>query len=37
MHGGIGKGGKVLDIHIIDHLVVGKESWVSLKERGLGL
>jgi DNA repair protein RadC len=28
--------GKLLDIAVLDHLVVGKEVWVSLKERGKG-
>ncbi|MBI5933821.1 MAG: hypothetical protein HY867_08945, partial [Chloroflexi bacterium] len=28
--------GKLLDIDILDHLVIGHGRWVSLKERGLG-
>lgn len=28
--------GKMLDISILDHLVIGQGRWVSLKERGLG-
>ena len=28
--------GKLLDIDILDHLVIGHARWVSLKERGLG-
>ena len=28
--------GKLLDIEILDHLVIGHSRWVSLKERGLG-
>jgi hypothetical protein len=28
--------GKLLDIHILDHLVIGLGCYVSLKERGLG-
>jgi DNA repair protein RadC len=28
--------GKLLDIQVLDHLVVGHGKWVSLKERGLG-
>lgn len=28
--------GKLLDIEILDHLVIGGQRWVSLKERGLG-
>ena len=28
--------GKMLDIDVLDHLVIGHNRWVSLKERGLG-
>jgi DNA repair protein RadC len=28
--------GKLLDIDVLDHLVIGGNLWVSLKERGLG-
>lgn len=28
--------GKLLDIDVLDHLVIGQSKWVSLKERGLG-
>ncbi len=28
--------GKLLDIDVLDHLVIGHARWVSLKERGLG-
>lgn len=28
--------GKLLDVEILDHLVIGQGRWVSLKERGLG-
>jgi DNA repair protein RadC len=28
--------GKLLDIELLDHLVIGVGRWVSLKERGLG-
>jgi DNA repair protein RadC len=28
--------GKLLNIDILDHLVIGQQRWVSLKERGLG-
>ena len=28
--------GRLLDIEVLDHLVVGQGKWVSLKERGLG-
>ena len=30
------KAGKLLDCEVIDHLVIGSMTWVSLKERGLG-
>lgn len=28
--------GKLLDVDVLDHLVIGRERWASLKERGLG-
>ena len=28
--------GKLLDIEVLDHLVIGRNRYVSLKERGLG-
>jgi len=28
--------GKLLDIECMDHIIVGRGVWVSLKERGLG-
>jgi DNA repair protein RadC len=28
--------GKLLDIAVIDHLIIGRGQWVSLRERGLG-
>jgi DNA repair protein RadC len=28
--------GKLLDVDVLDHLVIGNPRWVSLKERGLG-
>lgn len=28
--------GKLLDIDVLDHIVIGQGKWVSLKERGLG-
>lgn len=28
--------GKLMDIEVLDHLVIGRGKWVSLKERGLG-
>ncbi len=30
------QGGKLLDIDVLDHLVIGENRFVSLKERGLG-
>ena len=32
----IGNAGKLLDIDVLDHLVLGRDHYVSLKERGLG-
>jgi DNA repair protein RadC len=32
----IATSGKLLDIELTDHLVIGKSLWVSLRERGLG-
>ena len=28
--------GKLLDVEVLDHLVIGRGRYVSLKERGLG-
>ncbi len=28
--------GELLDIELLDHLIIGREKWVSLKTRGLG-
>jgi DNA repair protein RadC len=28
--------GKLLDVDVLDHMIIGQTSWVSLKERGLG-
>jgi len=28
--------GKLLDIEVLDHLIIGWQRWISLKERGLG-
>lgn len=28
--------GKLLDIAVLDHIIIGRNRWVSLKERGLG-
>ena len=33
----VNKAASLLGITLMDHLVIGKDSWVSLKERGLGL
>jgi DNA repair protein RadC len=30
------KAGELLDVELLDHIVVGQQKWVSLKERGLG-
>jgi len=30
------RAGKMLDIEVLDHLIIGKQRYVSLKERGLG-
>ena len=27
---------ELLDMDVLDHIIVGKDVWVSLKERGLG-
>ena len=32
----IREAGKMLDIELLDHIVIGNPRWVSLKERGLG-
>ncbi|MBC7879123.1 MAG: DNA repair protein RadC [Anaerolineales bacterium] len=32
----ITQAGKLLDVDVLDHLVIGQGKWVSLKERGLG-
>jgi DNA repair protein RadC len=32
----IAQAGKLLDVDVLDHLVIGQGKWVSLKERGLG-
>jgi DNA repair protein RadC len=29
--------GKLMDVEVLDHLVIGRQKYVSLKERGLGL
>ncbi len=28
--------GKLLDLEVLDHIIIGRNRWVSLKERGLG-
>ena len=28
--------GQLLNVEVLDHLVIGQQRWVSLKERGLG-
>ena len=28
--------GKLLDIQVLDHIIIGQQRWVSLRERGLG-
>jgi DNA repair protein RadC len=28
--------GRLLDIEVLDHVIIGRYNWVSLKERGLG-
>jgi DNA repair protein RadC len=28
--------GKMLDIDVLDHLIIGRGVWVSLRQRGLG-
>lgn len=33
----ITQAGKLLDVEVLDHLVIGQGKWVSLKERGFGL
>jgi DNA repair protein RadC len=30
------KAGKLLDIEVLDHLIIGRQRYISLKERGLG-
>jgi len=32
----VNKAASLLGLTLVDHLIVGKDSWVSLKERGLG-
>jgi DNA repair protein RadC len=33
---GIVQAGKLLDVDVLDHIVIGRGKFVSLKERGLG-
>jgi len=28
--------GKLLDIDVLDHIIVGEGAWISLREKGLG-
>jgi DNA repair protein RadC len=30
------RAGKLLDLEVLDHIIIGRNRWVSLKERGLG-
>jgi DNA repair protein RadC len=32
----IASAGKLLDIELLDHVIIGRQRYVSLKERGLG-
>lgn len=32
----VNEAAKLLGIDLVDHIIVGKDTWVSLKERGLG-
>ena len=32
----IAQAGKLLDVDVLDHMIIGQGRWVSLKERGLG-
>jgi len=32
----IAEAGKLLDVDVLDHLIIGRQRFVSLKERGLG-
>lgn len=32
----ISEGGKILDINVLDHIIIGRQRYCSLKERGLG-
>jgi DNA repair protein RadC len=29
------KGGKALDIEVLDHIIIGDHKYISLKERGI--
>ncbi len=31
------KAGKLLDIEVLDHIIIGQQDYISLKKRGLGL
>jgi DNA repair protein RadC len=28
--------GKLIDVEVLDHLIIGRDRYVSMKERGLG-
>ncbi len=30
------KAGKLLDIEVLDHIIIGRQAYISLKEKGLG-
>ena len=32
----IAQAGKLLDVDVLDHIIIGRQRFVSLKERGLG-
>jgi DNA repair protein RadC len=32
----IREGGRLLDIELTDHLIIGKDSFLSLRDKGLG-
>ena len=32
----IGEAGKLLDVDVVDHIIIGNGTYVSMRERGLG-
>ena len=32
----VNQAGKLLDVSLLDHLIVGQSRWISLKEHGMG-